>query len=109
MRPGWDGNNVSSLDELITLLSAPPALALLILTAIAVRYRSQGMGLAVVVLWTILASLMTSMDPTGLRDLARIEGCVGSPTLFLGVVTAICAATILYTAPLKKRDNERSD
>ena len=106
-RPEWDGQPMTGWGEMIVLLSAPPALALLILTAIALRMRNQWMGLAVVVFWTILATLMTSQSGEVPRASAMIEGCIGSPTLFFAAVTAICAGTILYTAPSlgRRRDN----
>ena len=44
-------------------------------------------------------------------DEARLEavkeGCIGSPTLFIGVVAAICVAMILYTAPRAERADTR--
>ncbi len=57
-----------------------------------------------VVGWTFWVSLISMADPTGTREIARAEGCIGSPTLFIALVAAICVATILYTASLTRRD-----
>jgi hypothetical protein len=48
-------------------------------------------------------------DPTGVQNLARVEGCVGSASLFIVIATAICIVTILYTAPRKSRPDEGTD
>lgn len=98
-RPNWDGGPVSGMDEAIQLASSPITLILLALTLLTLRFRSQWGGVVVVVLWTILVSMLTMLDPTGTRELGMAEGCVGSPTLFIAAVAAICVATILYTAP----------
>ena len=71
-------------------------------SAFAIRFRSQWGGLTVVVLWTIYASVMIMPNAMNLRAQALAEGCVGSSTLFISIVTAICIAMILYTAPLRR-------
>ena len=98
-RPNWDGGAVSVIDEAIQLTASPVALILIALTLLVLRFRSQWGGVAIVVLWTILVSMLTVVDPTGTRASGMVEGCVGSPTLFIAAVAAICVATILYTAP----------
>ena len=98
-RPNWDGTPVSAMDEAIQLTSSPVTLILIAVTLLVLRFRSQWGGVAVVVLWTILVSMLTMADPTGTRAPGMIEGCIGSPTLFITAVAAICVATILYTAP----------
>ncbi len=102
IRPGWDGTPVTALGEALALLTSVPALALLVATALAFRFRSQWGGLLVVLLWAGYGALLTMAD-SGARAAAMAEGCVGSPTLFLGATAAICVAMILYTAPLKSR------
>lgn len=98
-RPDWDGMPVSGVDEAIQLASSPLTLILIAATFLAIRFRSQWGGVAIVVLWTILVSMLTMVDPTGTRAPGMAEGCIGSPTLFITAVAAICVATILYTAP----------
>lgn len=98
-RPNWDGGPVSAIEEAIQLTSSPITLILIVLTLLVFRFRSQWGGVAIVVLWTILVSMITMMDPTGTRASGMAEGCIGSPTLFIAAVAAICVATILYTAP----------
>lgn len=98
-RPNWDGVPVTAFAEAVSLLSTPPALILLVATALVVRFKNQWGGLVVVVLWTLFASLLTMFDPTGVREIATQEGCFGSPALFIAAVAAICVAMILYTAP----------
>ncbi|WP_417209663.1 hypothetical protein [Antarctobacter sp.] len=106
-RPGWDGTPANAISEALFLASSLPAAALIVATALAVRLRSKWGGLAVVSGWSILISLRVfDTDPTGIRQMATIEGCIGSPTLFIGLVTAICIATILYTAPMDRRTND---
>ena len=70
---------------------------------LALRFRHQWGGLIVVLLWSFLISAHVSLDPSGIKAAARDEGCLGDPILFIGLVIAICIATILYTAPLGSR------
>ena len=79
--PNWDGLPVSALQELVSLAATPPALILLIATAFVIRFKHQWGALVVVVLWTIYASALTMFDPTGIREPAMAEGCVGSNTV----------------------------
>ncbi len=99
IRPDWDGSPVSGLQEALQLALTAPVLALLIATGAALKFRSQWGGLAVFVLWTGYASLLSFGS---LRTEAQAEGCAGSPTLFIAAVAAICVATIIYTAPVKR-------
>lgn len=106
-RPGWDGTPANAISEALFLASSLPAIVLIVATALALRFRSKWGGLAVVSGWSILISLRVfGTDPTGTRQKATIEGCIGSPTLFIALVAAICIATILYTAPTERRSND---
>lgn len=99
-RPNWvPGTEATAWTEMIGLFSAPPSLVLLVVTALVVRFRSMWGGVLVMVLWTGLVSLLVFSEPDEVRLQAVKEGCIGSPTLFIAVVAAICVATILYTAP----------
>jgi len=100
-RPGWDGTPVNALGEALTLFATPASLLVLALTVVAVRFRSQWMGLVAVLGWTGVVSLVTLTNPTGNRVAAMAEGCIGRPTLFIAVVAAICVATVIYTMPRK--------
>ncbi len=102
-RPDWNGTPVTMTEEALALLLSPAGLILLAGTILALRFRSQWGGLIVVVLWSGFVSLIALADPTGTRALALQEGCIGSPALFIALVIAICAGTILYTAPLPGR------
>ncbi len=104
LRPGWNaGAQASGWTEMVHYFSSLPALALILATALVIRFRSQWGGLIVTVLWSLLVFLVVrdrfGDDPAGLRQSASAEGCLGSPTLFIAAVAAICIATILYTAP----------
>lgn len=101
-RPGWDGTPVGPIDEALFLAGTPAALVLFLATALVLRYRSQWGGVAIVVGWTLFATMLTMIDPGGLRANGQIEGCTGAPTLFLALVAAICVGTILYTAPVER-------
>lgn len=98
-RPGWDGTPVTAFGEILALFLSPAGLILLAASIVALRFRSQWIGLATIILWTGLITLITMADPTGIRPLAMAEGCVGSPALFIAVVAAICVAIVLYTRP----------
>ena len=102
-RPNWDGLPVSGLHEAMTLFSSPAGLVLLAASALALRFRNQWGALIVVLLWTGLISVVTMVDPNGINTAARAEGCVGSATLFIVAVAAICVGMILYTAPRTSR------
>lgn len=104
-RPLWTPSApASAFDEALHLFASPGALVLLLATAIVFRLRSQWGGLAVVVGWVGLMSLVSFLGTSGeIAQAAIKEGCIGSPILFMGAVTAICVGTILYTAPLPKR------
>lgn len=105
-RPGWDGAPASVLDEAISLSATVPSLILILATALALRFRSAKGGLAVVVLWTAWVSVIAFVGyATPVRRAALQEGCIASPALFIGLVAAICVATILYTAPSERRSS----
>lgn len=99
VRPNWEGTPVTAVQEALYLATTPISLALLLASLIVLRFRHQWGALAVVVGWTIAVTLLTMADPTGMRPQAAAQGCVGSPTLFILAVAAICGAMILYTAP----------
>lgn len=108
-RPSWDGEPVNAVQEALFLFSTPAALVLILASMLAIRFRHQWGGLIVVLLWTLMVSLVSMADPTGTADLARAEGCTGSPALFIAAVAAICVAMILYTAPIKRPENQDGD
>lgn len=96
--PGWDGTPVTAVEEALSLGSSPAVLVLLLLTALAVRFKSQWGALVLVLLWTALVSFLTMFAPDT-RAIAMAEGCVGSPALFIALIAAICVGMIFYTAP----------
>lgn len=111
-RPFWvPGSPATALDEFVHLALSPASIILLLLTAIAVRFRSQWGGLAVLVLWSILVSVLAfGWGPQSRAEAlqsARLEGCLGSPVLFIGLVAVICLAMILYTTPQQRRDTSQ--
>ena len=103
IRPDWSGEPVSAVTEAIQLFATAPGLALIAASAFAIRFRSQWGGLAVVLLWTIYASVMTISNGVNLRAEALAEGCAGPSTLFVALISAICIGMILYTAPMPRR------
>lgn len=100
INPIWDGVRISPLQEALHLFLSPIGLVLLAATLFAVRFRSQWGGLVAVLGWAGFATFV-AMGGTEAQQAARLEGCIGSPALFIGVTLAICAGTVLYTAPLK--------
>lgn len=106
VRPGWDGTPVTMVGEALVQFMTIPSLALLLASAIAIRFRSQWGAAAVVVLWTIWVSVVAFLDTTGgIRDAAIIEGCIGAPVLFIVAVAAICTGMIIYTFPPPRRED----
>ena len=104
MRPGWDGTPVSAFQELVFLMQSPLVLVLILLTAVAVRFRSEWGGLSCVVGWSIATYLVTDWSGSSATQTAAAqEGCVGSPVLFITFAAALCIGVVLYTAPLGKR------
>lgn len=105
LRPNWEpGTKVTMLGEAIYLFSTLPALILLAASALVVARRSQWGALAVVVLWTGFISVVVFFeDDDASYFMARMEGCVASPALFIVAVAAICTAMILYTLPRETR------
>ncbi len=97
-RPGWDGAPVSAVQEAVFLASSPAALVLFLGTVAAIRFKSHWGSLAVVLGWTAFATFLTMLAPAS-RSAATVEGCVGSPALFIGIIAAICVGMIIYTAP----------
>lgn len=101
------GETGTAFTELVSLMATPPSLILLVLSALAIRFRWQWAALGVVVLWSLWVSLIAMAAPDDVMLLAIEEGCVGPPTLFIGLVAAICGGMMLYTAPRKaKTDGE---
>ena len=106
VRPLWDPSApATSWDELIGLMATPPSLALLVLSALAVRFRHQWGALIVVVAWSVWVSVVALSAPDEVRLAAIAEGCIGSPVLFIIAVAAICGAMILYTSRRNERPN----
>ena len=104
VRPGWDGTPVTAFGEFIYLLQTPMVLVLVLGTALALRFRSEKGGLAVVIGWSIATFLVTGWGGSdGTMGSAIAEGCIGSPAIFVAVAAALCIGVVLYTAPLPKR------
>ncbi len=105
VRPNWEpGTPVTAFGEMVALMGTPPSLILLLATAFVLRFRHKWGGLIVVVLWTAWISVVSLLGGRDeMRVAASAEGCIGSPTLFIAVVAAICIATILYTSPRSTR------
>lgn len=108
-RADWDGVQITGIGAAIALATSLPSLALFALTLIAIRFRNQWAALAVLVLWVGFASLLTMAEPTSFRSIAQAEGSIGSPTLFIALVTAICVGLIIYTTPKEARKNLDGD
>ena len=103
LRPNWDGTSVSAVDELLTVMQTPIVLLLIVATALAVRFRNEWGGLLVVVGWSLSTYLVIGWGSiNALRDAAILEGCIGNPSLFVGVAAMVCIGVVLYTAPLKR-------
>lgn len=104
VRPDWDGAPVSAVQELLNLGASLPVLVLLVASALVIRLRSQWGGLAVIVAWTVLASVVI-LRRDAVMQLAAEEGCVGAPSLFVALVAAICVAIVIYTLPRLTADD----
>jgi len=94
---------MSGMDELLHLFQTPLVLLLVLATALAVRFRREWGGVAVVVGWSLATFLLTGTGGSyGIMDVGRVEGCVGSPALFIAVAVAVCIGVVLYTAPRQR-------
>ena len=99
VRPMWrPGSPATALDEMLGLMGTPPSLALLVLSALVLRFRHSGGALAVTVLWSLWVSVVVffGMDEE-VQQMAAAEGCIGSPALFVLAVAVLCGAMIVYT------------
>lgn len=106
VRPGWDGETVTAMGELLLLFQTPLVLLLLLGTALAVRFRHELGGVVVVVGWSIATYVATGWgNADGIREAALAEGCVGSPALFITVAVAVAIGVVLYTAPITRRSS----
>lgn len=105
-RPRWDGLPVTLMDEAIAMFSTVPSLILIVGTMLVIRRRSVWGGLAVVLGWSTLLTALISYDPSGLREIARAEGCIGDPVLFIGAVIVICGVILFFTAPRNPRPSD---
>lgn len=103
------GEMGTAFTELVSLMGTPPSLILLVLSALAIRFCWQWAALGVVVLWSVWVSLIAMAAPDDTLLLAIEEGCVGPPTLFIGLVAAICGGMMLYTAPRKAKTDGHTD
>ena len=102
-RPLWDGVPVTAFGEFLHLLQTPIVLLLIVATALAIRFRSEKGGLAVVVGWSLSTFVATGWgDTTAIREAAMVEGCIGNATVFIVVAVLVCIGVVLYTAPLKR-------
>ncbi|MEM8803594.1 MAG: hypothetical protein AAGF55_13765 [Pseudomonadota bacterium] len=107
IRPDWDGGSVSAWAEAIQLFGTPISLFLIISTALVLRFRSSWGALAVFVGWSFAVATVTFWDPTGgMRQAAQIEGCIGTPTLYITIVFIICGAMMLYINRLQEKPKD---
>lgn len=95
----------TAFTEAMSLMGTVPSLVLLLLSALAIRFRWQWVALGVVVLWSVWVSFIAMSSPSPIMEQAISEGCVGPPTLFIALVAAICGGMMLYTAPRKAPTN----
>lgn len=104
LRPNWTpGAPATALQEAIHLMTRLPMLVLLFASLLVVFKRHHWGALAVVVMWSLLVSIVTFVKDPFVTEAIVAEGCIGSPALFIGAVTAICTAMILLTLPRETR------
>ena len=99
VRPGWTpGTPATAWTELAALMGTPVSLALLLLSALAMRLRAARGALVLTLLWTAWISAIAFGGIDGaLRAEAAREGCIGSPALFIAAVAALCGAMVFWT------------
>lgn len=104
VRPFWSGGEATALGEAVALFATPPALILILVTLVSLRFRSTWGGLTAIIGWSTLLTFLVTRTPTQIENLAIEEGCIGPNTLFIVAVVAICVGTVLYTAPARSAD-----
>lgn len=105
LRPDWDGVPVSAVAEAVMLFTTPLSLILLLASALVLRFRSNLGALLLVIGWSVQVYLVTFVLPS---ETARAEGCIGSPTLFILIASAIAIGAVIYTGPPQKPDHDPS-
>ncbi|WP_237028974.1 hypothetical protein [Phaeobacter porticola] len=96
-RPAWvrTDDPATAWDELLALSSLPITLALFALTGIALATRNRASFVISALLWASMAFVIAiDRYENALDDVqyyAIVEGCLGSPHLFIGLAIAICA------------------
>ncbi|MEQ6249155.1 hypothetical protein ABMC89_09725 [Sulfitobacter sp. HNIBRBA3233] len=107
LRPGWSGDAPASVfDETLALMMTPLSLALLVASAAAIRFRHQWGALIVTLAWSFWISALVLLPPDAARLAAAEQGCIGSPTLFIALVAAICTGMIVYTTGRQARPTD---
>jgi hypothetical protein len=97
LRPDWNGDPATQLSEAIGLFLSPAGLFLGAALAVAVLFRHPMGTCLVALLWSVFITFLVMPDASGQTAMARAEGCLASPTLFIGLSTAICALAVYYT------------
>ncbi len=106
LNPDWvAGTSVSLLRQTISMLAMPVSLLLLVASAVMFRLRAQWGALVVIIGWAGWITALTTQTAIAARHAAQLEGCAASPALFFAIAVAVCIGLVLYTSPIRNRDN----
>ena len=97
LRPNWDGTPATQVTEAVGLFTSPIGLFLGAALLVAVVFRHPWGATLITLLWSVFVMVISAPDADGQDPLARAEGCMASPALFIGLSAAICGLAVMYT------------
>lgn len=101
-RPMWvQATPATGFSEAAHLLASPTGIALAALLVVAAVIKLRALWVATALVWGATTCVIwlnaRTPDPTGIRERAIAEGCIGPPHLSIALVAAITLLT-LYMA-----------
>ena len=98
LRPQWNGNQVTGLQEAAILAASHFSIALLAVSLIALWQRKLWLTLALCMGWRTWAFHVIFEDIMNRTNFtAQKIGCIGSSTTFLTVANALCTVILAIT------------
>ncbi len=109
-RPLWDGKTATAFDEVIHLAASPIVWLIVAITVITALIGWRLLWAVTALLWLAVAAALLSEallpNPSGIRDLAIAEGCIGPPHLAFASTGLL--ALITFTQVFNRRRVQRA-